>query len=105
MCAMTYADCLEELIASNEIRDAPLSPGFTPGLLTHFNTRGEVHRLQGRGAFFTPCLDEFQKTPGALAYSFRAGKAVVSTPLWLAAEVLRDQCGVLVAFGDPMPIA
>jgi glycosyltransferase involved in cell wall biosynthesis len=54
--------------------------------------------------YVTPYLNEAQMTSGTLAYSFGLGKVVVSTPYWHAKELLADDRGILVPFGDATAI-
>ena len=50
--------------------------------------------------YVTPYLQAEQLTSGTLSFAVGAGKSVVSTPYWAAAEHLAEGRGKLVDFGD-----
>ncbi|MGA2235319.1 MAG: glycosyltransferase family 4 protein [Terriglobales bacterium] len=71
-----------------------------------FVTPQEMASLIGSADIYvTPYRYEAQAVSGTLAYALGAGKAIISTPYWHAAELLADGRGALVPFGDPAAIA
>ena len=71
-----------------------------------FVTQEELKDFIGAAdIYITPYLNESQITSGTLAYSFGAGKAVISTPYWHAKELLAKDRGILVPFANASAIA
>jgi glycosyltransferase involved in cell wall biosynthesis len=55
--------------------------------------------------YITPYCHEAQAVSGTLAYAMGAGKAIISTTYWHAAELLNHGRGMLVPFENPAAIA
>jgi len=80
----------------------------TPNVIFYdrFVTLEELKEFIGAAdIYITPYLNESQITSGTLAYTFGAGKAVISTPYWHAKELLANDRGILVPFANPKAIA
>lgn len=95
----SYRETLEALTRKNNLESNVIFHNSFVDLkeLTEFIGAADV--------YVTPYLEESQITSGTLAYAFGAGKPVISTPYWHAAELLKDQRGVLVPFANPAAIA
>jgi glycosyltransferase involved in cell wall biosynthesis len=74
--------------------------------LNRFFSPQEMASLVGSAdIYITPYCHEAQAVSGTLAYAMGAGKAIISTPYWHAAELLANGRGALVPFEDPDAIA
>ena len=95
----TYRLSLERLAKKNKVQKNVI-------FYNRFVELEELKEFIGAAdIYITPYLNEAQSTSGTLAYTFGAGKAVVSTPYWHAAELLAEDRGVLVPFRDSKAIA
>jgi len=70
-----------------------------------FSPREMTALVGSANIYVTPYCHEAQAVSGTLAYAMGAGKAIISTPYWHAAELLDDGRGVLVPFKNPDAIA
>jgi len=74
--------------------------------VNRFVSPGEMASLVGSAdIYITPYCHEAQAVSGTLAYAMGAGKAIISTPYWHAAELLKQGRGMLVPFENPAAIA
>src|SRR6267143_2070268 len=98
-CGEAYRLSLERLATKNKVQKHVI-------FYNRFVELEELKEFIGAAdIYLTPYLTETQMTSGTLAYSFGAGKAVISTPYWHASELLAEDRGVLVPFGDARAIA
>lgn len=95
----TYRLRLERLARELGVQDNVM-------FVNRFVSNADLNEFIGAAdIYLTPYLNEAQITSGTLAYCYGAGKAVISTPYWHAAELLADGSGVLVPFRDSAAIA
>jgi glycosyltransferase involved in cell wall biosynthesis len=74
--------------------------------INRFVSPREMASLVGSAdIYITPYCHEAQAVSGTLAYALGAGKAIISTPYWYAAEVLDQGRGMLVPFENPAAVA
>jgi glycosyltransferase involved in cell wall biosynthesis len=94
-----YRNSLELLVDQKGLRDHVV---FQNRFVTLKELCGHIGAAD---LFVTPYPNEAQITSGTLAYAMGAGKAVVSTPYWYAAEMLAQKRGRLFPFGNSEALA
>ena len=70
-----------------------------------FSPQEMASQVGSADIYITPYCHVAQAVSGTLAFAMGAGKAIISTPYWHAAELLDDGRGTLVPFEDPAAIA
>jgi glycosyltransferase involved in cell wall biosynthesis len=61
--------------------------------------------IEAADIYITPYQNAAQSTSGTLSYAAALGKAIISTPYKHAAELLDNNVGVLIPFGDSSALA
>jgi glycosyltransferase involved in cell wall biosynthesis len=92
----------------NELQALARELGVEKEVIFHnrFVSPQEMVALVGSAdIYITPYCHQAQAVSGTLAYAMGAGKAIISTPYWYAAELLEQGRGVLVPFENPDAIA
>lgn len=89
-----YRDRLKALVAEKGVAD---HVEFIDAFVEHDEL---IDYLQAADLYVTPYSNPAQITSGTLSYAVGVGKPVISTPYVHAGEILADDHGVLVDFGD-----
>jgi len=89
-----YRDGLKALAAEKGVAD---QVQFIDAFVEHDEL---IDYLQAADLYVTPYNNPAQITSGTLSYAVGVGKPVISTPYVHAGEILADDHGVLVDFGD-----
>lgn len=89
-----YRDRLKALAAEKGVAD---HVQFIDAFVEHDEL---IDYLQAADLYVTPYSNPAQITSGTLSYAVGVGKPVISTPYVHAGEILADDHGVLVDFGD-----
>jgi len=85
---------------------AELGVGDHIHFLNRFVSQSELEvLLRNCDIYITPYLKLQQITSGTLSYAVGMGKAIISTPIWHAEELLAEGRGVIVPCRDPGAIA
>jgi len=89
-----YRDRLKALAADKGVAD---NVAFIDGFVEYHEL---LDYLQAADVYVTPYSNPAQITSGTLSYAVGVGKPVISTPYVHATEILGEDHGVLVPFGD-----